>query len=58
MFRRSNVHMHNNRSSSKCSQDSLYSGMYELYTICNATIWPIQSAGHLHSACANVYYCL
>ena len=25
---------------------------------CNATIRLIQSTGHLHSACANIYYCL
>ena len=37
MFTRSNVHMHNNRSSSKCSKDCLYAGRYELY-YCNATI--------------------
>ena len=33
MLLRSNVHMHNNRSRSKCLKDCLYAGMNELYAI-------------------------
>ena len=58
MFIRSNVHMHNNRSSSKCSQDCLHAGIYELYTIAMLPLGLYNLQVHLHSACANVYYCL
>ena len=46
MFIHSNIHIHNNRNSSKCSLDRLYKEMYELY-YCNVTIRLTQSTGSL-----------
>ena len=58
MFIHSNVHMHSNCSSSKFSSDCLHTGMYELYTIAMLPLDLHNLQVHLHSACANIYYCL